>query len=306
MYGRQAEAGLSPGERAALSAIEGVVFDVQRYSLHDGPGVRTALFFKGCPLRCGWCSNPESQAREPEPAVFARQCIRCGQFSPPCPDKPGAVDAGRAARCPAGGVRLIGERRSAGSLMAQALRDAPFYEEGGGITLTGGEPLLQPRLAGALLRLARAEGIHTAIETSGAAPWEALEALLPHLDMVLFDLKQMDSAIHRTYTGAGNEQTLSNLRQAAARGAALTVRVPLIPGFNATVEAIGAIARFVAGLASPPPPLDLLPYHTLGRAKYAALGRRYPWEEHEPLTAAQAEEMAEVVRGYGLQVTVGG
>ena len=296
---------LSPAERAALSAVEGLVFDVQRYSLHDGPGVRTAILFKGCPLRCGWCSNPESQAGEPEWAVFARQCIGCGQFDPPCPESRGG-GAGleeRAGRCPAGGVRRVGERRAAGSLIAQALRDAPFYEEGGGITLTGGEPLLQPHFAEALLRLARAEGLGTALESCGHAPWEAWERLLPHLDAVLFDLKHADSAVHRAHTGVGNEQILANLRRLAERGAPVTARVPLIPGFNATAEALRGIAGLVAALKGPPP-VDLLPYHTMGRAKYAALGRAYPWEGYERVTALEAETLADVMRACGIAVTV--
>jgi len=306
--------GLAPDERAGLEAVEGIVFDVQRYSLHDGPGLRTNIFFKGCPLRCGWCCNPESQEREPQPAVFANDCIRCGQFEEPCPATwPLSDEAERRARygpraalCPAGAVRMIGERRTAGSLLAEALRDVPFYEGGGGVTLTGGEPLLQPRLAQALLRLARAEGIHTAIETSGYASWAAWESLLPYLDAILFDVKQIDSRIHRSFTGVGNERILANLRRLVACGAPVTVRVPLIPGFNATERDLQAIADLVLGLSQSPLPVDLLPYHTLGRAKYRALARIYPWESYERLSDARVEALAEAMRSRGVSVTIGG
>ncbi len=411
-------------ERAALEAAEGIVFDVQRYSLHDGPGLRTCIFLKGCPLRCPWCCNPESQDPQPELAVFAHNCIRCGQFAEPCPARwereggrhrdpfnppvlgerrgvnpigvnssgeghegclagdpdptpipprrrararfaqrrrwvggevplpravsdairvsagegtgegsaipaanpprrpcsphlesthrgvnppaPGEPWEARAARCPAGGVRWLGERRTAASLLAEVLRDAPFYEGGGGMTLTGGEPLLQPHLAEALLRLAQAECIPTALETCGHAPWPALARLLPYLDAILYDFKHLDSAIHHAFTGAGNELILANLRRLAALGAPVTVRVPLVPGFNASEATLRAMAEFVADLGGPVRGVDLLPYHTLGRSKYVALARAYPWESHAPLANAQVEALAAVVRSYGLTVTVGG
>jgi pyruvate formate lyase activating enzyme len=299
--------------------VEGVITDIQRYSLHDGPGLRSNVFFKGCSLRCAWCANPETQGPQPELAVFERTCIRCGQFEAPCPDgwtlrrEDGArkrevrAEYGRrAALCPAGGVRWIGERRTAGSVMDEVRRDVLFYEDGGGMTLTGGEPAQQPAFAEALLRLARDEGIHTAIETCGDASWQNLARLLPHLDTVLFDVKQMDSAVHRAFTGVGNERILDNLRRLAAASAPVVVRVPLIPGFNASAESLRAIGRFVTGLPGDAARVDLLPYHTLGRAKYAALARPYPWGGADCLTEDEVEGLAGVLRGMGLAVTVGG
>jgi pyruvate formate lyase activating enzyme len=309
---------LASADRAELENVEGVIFDIQRYSLHDGPGLRTNVFFKRCSLRCGWCANPESQSTKPELAVFAASCIRCGQFEEPCPDgwliqddttwKWGVQDdyETRARLCPAGGVRWIGERRTAGSVMAEVRRDAPFYEGGGGMTLTGGEPALQPAFAEALLRLAHEECINTAIETCGQVPWSHLERLLPYLDTVLFDVKQLDSATHRAHTGAGNELILDNLRRVAATGAAVIVRVPLIPGFNATAESLRAIGRFVIGLPGNVRQVDLLPYHTLGRAKYAALAQSYSWAGYARLTDEEVEALAGELRGVGLVVTVGG
>ncbi|MCP4398244.1 MAG: radical SAM protein, partial [bacterium] len=161
---------LSFQERQRLEAVEGIIFDLQRYSVHDGPGLRTDVFFKGCPLRCGWCSNPESQSLQPEPALFANQCIHCDQFREACPlhwenEHKNGWNQGlekkyreRVKLCPTGAIRRIGERRTAAEVIAEVLRDLPFYEAGGGMTLTGGDPTMQPDMAEALLRLAKAEG----------------------------------------------------------------------------------------------------------------------------------------------------
>jgi pyruvate formate lyase activating enzyme len=309
---------LTHATQRELEAIEGIITDIQRYSLHDGPGLRTNVFFKGCSLHCAWCANPETQTPHPELAVFSRMCIRCGQFDADCPDgwlvrqdtawkREVQYDYETRARlCPAGGVRWIGEQRSAGSVMDEVRRDAPFYEDGGGMTLTGGEPALQSAFAEALLRLAHEEHIHTAIETCGHAPWRNLARLLPHLDTILFDVKHMDPAVHRAFTGAGNERILSNLRRLAAAAAPVVVRIPLIPGFNASAESLRAIGRFVAGLPGNTTQVDLLPYHTLGRAKYAALAQPYPWEGYALLTDAEVEELAGELSRMGLAVTVGG
>ncbi len=309
---------LTPAERARLAAVEGVTFDIQRYSLHDGPGLRTNVFLKGCPLRCAWCANPESQQIQPELALFAGNCITCGQFSTACPLGWGARGEGgwteemtkeysaRAAACPVNAMRWIGERRAAGDVIQEVLRDAPFYEDGGGLTLTGGEPTMQPRMAEAILRLAKADYLSTALETCGHTQWFVLEQLLPYLDHILFDLKHVDGELHRVYTGMGNGLILSNLRRLAALNAPLTVRVPLIPGFNASAESMGAIAEFVSGLAGSIKGVDLLPYHALGKAKYKALGRAYPWEENSRLTDEEVAGLVRVVESYGLTVAVGG
>jgi pyruvate formate lyase activating enzyme len=314
---------MTGSDLAYWEGIQGYIFDIQRYSLHDGPGLRTNVFFKGCPLRCGWCANPESQRQPPELAVFPIYCIRCGQFARPCPEgwavqrsalrpddawkqEARAEYSRRAALCPAGGVRWIGEWRNAGSIMAEVRRDAPFYEGGGGMTLTGGEPTMQPYLAEALLRLARAECISTAMETCGHCPWPVLERLVPHLDTILYDVKHANSAVHHAFTGVGNEQILDNLRRLAALSAPVVVRVPLIPGFNASTESVRAIGELVAALDGRVARVDVLPYHTLGRGKYPALAQPYPWEEHGRLTDPQVDALAEELRGFGLAVTVGG
>ncbi len=298
--------------------VKGVVFDVQRHSLHDGPGLRTNVFLKGCPLRCQWCANPESQALPPEPMLRASHCIDCGLFAESCrvcwPEWQGqrrtpAAEAqieDRVAICPTGALSWVGTRRTAGEIMAAVVRDRPFYGQGGGLTLTGGEPTLQPDFCEALLRLAWHAGVSTAIETCGHALWPVFERLLPFLDTVLYDIKHIDRDRHRQFTGVDNGLILENLRRIVAAGATVRVRVPLIPGFNADPDAIAAIAAFVVALPDAVQGVDLLPYHSMGRTKYAALGREYPWRGHKSLSPDEIQRLVAIVANQGLPVTVGG
>jgi glycyl-radical enzyme activating protein/glucokinase-like ROK family protein len=294
--------------------VEGMVFNVQRFSVHDGPGIRTNIFFKGCPLRCAWCCNPESQHFQPELGLTAQQCVHCGQFEESCPESwtHGAVTqaekdkfGARAELCPGGALRWLGSRRTAGDIIAEVLRDRPFYSDDGGITLTGGEPTAQPAFAEALLRLAREAGLSTAIETCGHTRWKVFERLLPHLDLVLFDLKHMDPEAHRRATGADNEVILANLRHLAETGVAVDIRVPLIPGVNADAENLTALARFVAALSGRPRRVSLLPYHTLGWNKYVTIGRPAPADGHGPITLEQLAEFTHILQAHQLEVTVG-
>lgn len=303
-----------------LEQVEGIVFDIQRYSVHDGPGLRTNVFLKGCPLRCAWCANPESQNLQPELMLAAHNCMTCGQFATPCPvcwEEAGSA-ALRIAQlgerpfvCPTGAIHWVGERRTAGNVMAEVRRDAPFYDRSGGLTLTGGEATMQPAFAEALLRLAQAEGIHTALETSGHTQWAVFERLLPHLDLLLYDLKHVDSELHRRHTGLDNALILANLRRIARLPAPkLIVRVPVIPGFNADAASLSAIAVFVLSLGRRVSEINLLPYHTLGKSKYQALGRDYPWDDQPRLTDAEVQRLAAVVATEvapaGTPVRIGG
>lgn len=298
-----------------FAQVQGLVFDIQRYSLHDGPGLRTTVFLKGCPLRCPWCANPESQQMQPELAFSASNCIDCGQFAEPCracfasaSNAAGGATtlADRVAICPTGALHWIGELRTAGDVIAEVLRDAPFYGTEGGLTLTGGEATMQPAFAEALLRLAKAAGIATALETAGHTQWPVFARLWPLLDVILYDLKHVNGALHRQVTGIGNELILANLRQLAAHHAPLIVRIPLIPGFNADPASLHALATFIAELGAAVQRVDLLPYHTLGKAKYRALGRPYPWADHARLTDAQVQACVASVAAYGLPITIGG
>jgi glycyl-radical enzyme activating protein/glucokinase-like ROK family protein len=311
---------LSSPERQRLEKIEGTVFDIQRYSLHDGPGLRTSVFLKGCPLRCGWCSNPESQRVVPELRMFTANCLVCGSCVEVCAAEARTVADGQMSWnrdlcnqcgecvevCPARAMGWAGKLRTAGDVVREALDDSAFYEDGGGITLTGGEPTLQPIFAEAILRLAKEEGLHTAIETAGNAPWEVLAMLLPYLDIWLYDLKHMDSKTHRDHTGLGNELILANLRKLSTLKANLRVRIPLIPGVSLTDANLDSTASFVSGLGDSVRSVDLLPYHTLGKAKYEALGRDYPGHRFETPAEAEVTAAAERLRSSGLSVRVVG
>jgi pyruvate formate lyase activating enzyme len=199
-----------------------------------------------------------------------------------------------------------GVRRAAGDILREVLSDAAFYEYGGGLTLTGGEPLLQPGFAEAILRLAKAQRLNTAIETTGNAPWETLETVSPYVDLWLFDLKHMDSPAHRKWTGLGNELILSNLRRLAASDAPIRVRMPLIPEVNSSEDNLRRTAEFLAELGGAVQSLDLLPYHKMARAKYAALGQSPKFYDAAPMPDNQVEAAAELLRSYKLTVHVVG
>ncbi len=301
-------------EEARLEDVEGVVFNVQRFCVHDGPGIRTNVFFKGCLLRCAWCCNPESQRFQPELGLSAQQCIRCGQFEDICADHwlHGAVTQSekdkfgqRVDSCPGGAIRWIGTRRTAGDVIAEVLRDRPFYFGEGGLTLTGGEPTAQPVFAEALLRLAKRAGLSTAMETCGHTRWRVFERLLPHLDLILFDLKHLDPEAHSRWTGMDNEVILANLKHLAEVEAPVSVRIPLIPGFNASAESISAIARYVAQLPGLQKRVSVLPYHALGSSKYAALGRPYPAEGQPAVSPEMVSELTGILEAEELEVLIG-
>jgi len=302
-----------------LAEVRGIVFDIQRYSLHDGPGLRTNVFLKGCALSCRWCSNPEAKKPHPEIAFFERTCFLCGDCISICPEAAISIvdhritwdnlkcnQCGRCAEiCLAHSFSLIGREMTAGAVVAEVLRDAAFYSGHGGLTLTGGEPTLQPEFAEAILHLAKDEGLHTAIETCGAVAWQNIARLLPYLDLVLFDLKHVDRDAHQQFTGATNGIILDNLDRTLQAGANLIVRVPLIPGFNADNESLTAIAEFIRSLQAVRE-THVLAYHTLGRSKYHALGIPYELEQYPSMKLAEAEHWASIFREYGFDVLVGG
>jgi len=302
-----------------LELTQGRVFDIQRFSLHDGPGLRTNVFLKGCNLNCQWCSNPESHSLLPEIAFFERGCFLCGDCIPAC--AAGAIqmqgerltwDRSKcnqcfdcAEICSSHAFSIIGKEMTAGEVIADVLRDSPFYGGQGGLTLTGGEPALQAGFAEAVLNLAKAEGLHTTIETCGAVTWKNLERLLPYLDLVLFDLKHMNAEIHRRFTGKENTIILENLTRVAQSDVDLIVRVPLIPGFNADDISLGEIAEFVKTLKRVKE-VHVLGYHALGRSKYHAIGIAYPFDNQPPMQMVETEKWADVLRREGFTVVVGG
>lgn len=259
--------------------MTGRVFDIQRFSIHDGPGIRTAVFFKGCPLRCAWCHNPESQRPGPELLFFAHKCVGCGKCVEICDNThtPDCTGCGKcAAVCAHGAREISGYDITADVVLEKVLRDRAFYEtSGGGVTLTGGEPLAQPDFAEDLLRKCKANGLHTAMETCGCAPWKTLSRLLPYLDLVYFDIKGIDPALHKRNTGVDNGLILANAARLKESGKEMVFRMPYIPGYND--GELDAVRNFAGAF-----PLQLMPYHAIGEGKYAALGREYPAAGTQP------------------------
>lgn len=267
-------------------AVEGLVFDIQRFALHDGPGIRTTVFLKGCPLRCLWCHNPESQSVAPQLAYDASRCTHCGACEAACPNgahrmvdgrhvwDPARCDCNGAcvAACDAGALRLIGTRMTVAQVMDEVLRDVPYYRRsGGGLTVSGGEPMAQFAFTLALLRTARAAGLHTCLDTSGFTSRTRLEAVLPYVDLFLYDYKATDAGVHQRVTGASNARVLSNLDLLYRHGARIRLRCPLVAGVNDAPEHLAGIAA----LSERYPDLDgvdVMPYHDMGRNKSAHVG----------------------------------
>ena len=312
---------MSVGGAAGWRAVRGAISQIQPYSIHDGPGIRTTIFFQGCPLACWWCHNPEAKLARRQLLFDADRCQGCGACVPACPSQAIGVVQGRAvtdrARCDGTGAcvavcpnearSIVGRHVTAGETFDEAAVDAMFFsEQDGGITLSGGEPLSQPDFAAALLYLCDEAGIHATVDTCGQAPWPTLARVLPLAKLVLFDLKHMNSDAHLAATGVRNEWILENARRVHRElQVPLRVRVPVIPGMNDTDDNIAATARFVAEELSPLVPLHLIPYHAFGEGKRAMLGGTATQETHVP-SAERMGTLQALAAGFGLEVLVGG
>jgi pyruvate formate lyase activating enzyme len=299
-----------------------MIFDIQRFSTHDGPGIRTVVFFKGCPLLCPWCENPESQSYRPELLYTRSYCVGCGSCLRPAE---GALRKGSlglevvrsaippavlAELCPSTALRLAGREASAREILAEVLMDKSFFEKsGGGLTVSGGEPLAQIELVIELLAAARDEGLDIAIETCLSVSSERVERAAALSPLWLADLKHVDPEAYRAATGGEVELPLGNLRFLAQSGAELCLRVPVIPGFNADEASLRRILEFAAALPRPssaPRSLHLLPYHDLAAGKYAALDRVYAYPAGLRPEQRVIEGAAELGTELGLAVSIGG
>jgi pyruvate formate lyase activating enzyme len=297
----------------------GIIFDVERFAIHDGPGIRTTLFLKGCPLACWWCHNPESISGRPQLAFFAEKCIGCGRCFTACPEgvHETAPDGTRlmhrerctlcgrcVAECCSGALAVEGRAITVEDAVAELARDRPFYEtSGGGVTLSGGEPLAQPAFTAAVLERCRAEGMHTCLDTSGQAPWDDLERALAWTDLVLYDFKVADPERHRRYTGVSNELIRANLSRVNERGVPIEIRMPVIPGVNDDEAGLDAAAAFLAPLRSIRR-VALLGYHRFGESKYRRMGRAYRLEGTQPPPRERMEQVAARFAAAGLATTI--
>ncbi len=300
----------------------GILINIQGYCIHDGPGIRTSVFLKGCPLRCLWCQNPESHSFNPELLFAEGKCTGCGECVGVCPEKAIRVQ-GKTSQtdrrlckgaglcvdaCPNQARAKIGRRATADEVFREISADALFYQEsGGGVTLSGGEPLAQPEFAASILKKCRRAGFHTALDTCGHASWTTAREVLRHADLVLFDFKHMNPEMHKKHTGASNELILQNAEKIHHEmSIPMWARVTLVPGFNDSAENIEALARFIADRLSIAIPVHLLPCHNYGEAKWERLGRKNETAAFDAPGKQQLEERRRIFESFGLNVIMGG
>ena len=302
---------------------KGTIVNIERFAIHDGPGIRTVVFIKGCPLRCRWCSTPESQAMSLEMGYAVNKCTRCGKCVETCPinaitvsdsgeiltDRLLCDDCGQCVEvCPSGARTTVGREMSVAQIIEEVEKDSVFYwNSGGGVTLSGGEPALQPKFSLEILKACKARGIHTAMETSGYAEWDVLSELLEHLDLVYFDIKHSLSVEHERLTGKKNELILENCRKIVANypDVELIIRIPVIPGCNDSEENILRTAQFVHQLERVAR-LELLPYHRFGVHMYRILLRAYPLSDVESPGEERMHKLEELAKSCGIEVQIGG
>jgi pyruvate formate lyase activating enzyme len=299
--------------------VTGIIFNIQKFSVHDGPGIRTTVFMKGCPLNCRWCSNAESVNPMPEPGIIIERCTGCGDCVGTCPENALAISNGKVIidrsvcnacgvcipSCPEEAITIYGRMVTVDEVLKEVLKDRSFYTgSSGGVTVSGGEPLRQPEFVKVLFRKCKEEGIDTCLDTCGYASSEALRDVLQYTDNVLFDLKHMDTDRHREFTGVDNEPIKANAGIVSESKANVLFRIPLIDGVNSEKENIRKTAEFIESLGEGNK-VELLPYHRLGIGKYKMLGREYPGKDFEMPDEETIEELKEIFEHYGIQCSVG-
>lgn len=310
--------------------LTGKTYDIQGFSVQDGPGIRTTVFLKGCPLRCPWCHSPESQEFSTELNWMSIRCLgtdSCGKCLTACPNK--AITRGPVTKtaageditypiieackcdncgacaqvCKANALYLCGTDQSVDTVMRRIERDMPFFEEsGGGVTVSGGECLCQPEFTTELLKRCKEKGIHTAVDTTGFVPWEAIESVLPYTDVFLYDLKNMDSSLHQQVIGVPNEPILENAKRIAAAGGRLWIRIPVIPMFNDSKGHFDRYGAFLSEIKNAVDIVQLLPYHKMGVSKHDRLLKKETVFIAEPPTDALMQNRKAQLEGYGLKV----
>lgn len=284
-----------------------MIFNIQKCSIHDGVGLRTLVFFKGCPLHCYWCANPESQSYEKEIMEIPRKCINCGACQNVCPESAISlingefkIDRSSCKKCfkcidicYAESKKLVGYELDVKSLFKEINKDLLFYQiHGGGVTFSGGEPLTQPEFLAEIAEMCKKNGINTSIETCGYGNYEKFKKALPFIDSMFIDIKHMDSSVHKELTGMGNEVILSNIKAISTHDIPITIRTPVVPGYNDSAENIKAIASFIKEIPNIKE-YELLAYHGLGTSKYVSLGRTYALKDVMP---PSDEQMMELVK----------
>jgi len=308
------------GTREEKTTAKRIVLNISRMTTHNGPGIRTLVMFKGCPLRCLWCSTPESQKSEPELAVFPGKCIKCGECISLCPSHALAVtkdtisinrslcnSCGKCTQaCYSEAIKLLGQPMSVDDLLEEAKKDLIIYKHsGGGVTLSGGEPLLHPDFTGRLVSALKEDGISVGVDTCGQVPWSSIEPVLPYVDFFLWDIKHMDLEQHRKITGSPNNIILSNARAVSERNIPIYIRIPIIPNYNDSEENIRATSEFASNLSSVVE-VDLLPLHHLGKARYDSLHRAYPLADVPLVPDNIMQDIKRIVESYRLNCSVVG
>jgi len=305
-------------EAAGASGQAGLVFDIQRYALHDGPGIRTTVFFKGCPLTCWWCHNPEGRSPKPDLMFFENRCLVCGDCIRVCPhgavhclkgevrtDSECQVCGTCAEACPAGARKVAGRHMTVAEVMREVEQDLIFWDEsGGGVTFSGGEPLAQPRFLESLLDACREKRIHTVLETCGLANRDVVLGLSEKAGLVLFDLKTLDPVKHKKFTGVSNDSIVANLEALAAKHTAVMVRYPIIPEINDDSENVGRMVSLLSRLRLWQ--IHLLPYHESGTEKYKRLGMEFRLDDIKAPPASLVTKIAAEFEKAGFKVKVGG